>query len=46
MDINPLQLQGAPPPEQVYQEQAGDRGALLSEQHGVGAAAEASGARK
>ena len=45
MDINPLQLQGAPPPEQVLQEQAGDRDALVSEQHGVCAAAEARVAR-
>ena len=46
MDINPLQLQGAPPSEQVVQEQAGDRGPLWSEQHGVGAAAEEREARK
>ena len=42
---NPLWLQEATRSGQFLQEQAGDSGALLSEQHGVCAAAEARVAR-
>ena len=42
---NPLWLQEATHPAQILQEQAGGSGAVLSEEHGVCAAAEARVAR-